>query len=137
MIRSAKRDRRPTLRAVLGRGHLGVALLAVGLAGLCVTACAPADPRRAVLPGAGDGAPGGLGRDRATAGEASTEVVKEVAADRMRPSGPRTPSSVPPGRDSRQAADLRVRRTAPDLLPVGVHGVARLRRRPVGHSPDR
>ncbi|MFJ1573533.1 diguanylate cyclase domain-containing protein [Pseudomonas sp. NPDC088322] len=37
MIRSARRDRRPTLRAVLGRGHLGVALLAVGLAGLCVT----------------------------------------------------------------------------------------------------
>ncbi|CAM3754561.1 putative diguanylate cyclase YfiN [Pseudomonas reidholzensis] len=33
----AKRGPRPTLRTVLGRGHLGVALLAVGLAGISVT----------------------------------------------------------------------------------------------------
>ncbi|WP_312155920.1 CHASE sensor domain-containing protein, partial [Pseudomonas sp.] len=37
MIASAKRVIRPTLRAVLGRGHLSAALLAVGLAGVSVT----------------------------------------------------------------------------------------------------
>ncbi|QXI37893.1 diguanylate cyclase domain-containing protein [Pseudomonas xantholysinigenes] len=37
MKRATKRFSRPTLRAVLGRGHLGVALLAAGLAGVLVT----------------------------------------------------------------------------------------------------
>ncbi|QWA29207.1 diguanylate cyclase [Pseudomonas sp. RC3H12] len=37
MKRSAKRFSRPTLRAVLGRRHLSVALLAAGLAGVLVT----------------------------------------------------------------------------------------------------
>ncbi|MDR2307560.1 MAG: diguanylate cyclase [Paucimonas sp.] len=37
MKRTARRFNRPTLRAVLGRGHLGVALLAAGLAGVLVT----------------------------------------------------------------------------------------------------
>ncbi|KAF4557515.1 diguanylate cyclase [Pseudomonas sp. CES] len=32
-----KRGVRPTLRSVLGRGHLSVALLAVGLAGISLT----------------------------------------------------------------------------------------------------
>ncbi|MHC6227548.1 diguanylate cyclase domain-containing protein [Pseudomonas sp. X10] len=37
MRRSSKRTVRPTLRSVLGRGHLSVALLAVGLAGVLLT----------------------------------------------------------------------------------------------------
>lgn len=37
MTRTGKRFSRPTLRSVLGRGHLGVALLAAGLAGVLVT----------------------------------------------------------------------------------------------------
>ncbi|NIF19456.1 diguanylate cyclase [Pantoea sp. Cy-639] len=37
MKRTSRRFNRPTLRAVLGRGHLGVALLAAGLAGVLVT----------------------------------------------------------------------------------------------------
>lgn len=37
MKQSGKRGMRPTLRSVLGRGHLSVALLAVGLAGVSLT----------------------------------------------------------------------------------------------------
>ncbi|MCE1114633.1 MULTISPECIES: diguanylate cyclase domain-containing protein [Pseudomonas] len=37
MNRSGQRLPRPTLRAVLGRGHLGIALIAAGLAGVLVT----------------------------------------------------------------------------------------------------